>query len=256
MRNIVPIKPQHSVCGVRPAAASTGARSNWLSSQPVPVSPVSVKKDLIWGVKVLLNEAKMLITVTRHCRPVLPPAPITSLPPPPFSPQHLLPAWRLSTATRCACHAAPLLQPAALLPAAPGEAPAGADTGGKGKDNTLCISYTWMEVKAPTGTRWLSQNALWRWKHFLWVAFLGSTFASSLVMAAGSPYIYHPSQNDKGQVAKKTDNPNEKQQKRSVEAPWKWQYLNERWGGIHFMYPLYVYSLCWNPRGPHISRDN
>lgn len=54
-------------------------------------------------------------------------------------------------------------------------------------------------------------------------------------MVVGSPYICYPSQNDKGQVPKNTDNLKEKQQKLSVEAPWKWQYLNERWGGIHFM---------------------
>lgn len=142
MRNLVLIKPQHCVYGVRSATASTGARSNWLSSQPVPISPVSVKDDLIRGVKILLNEAKMLIMKTRHCQPTLPPTLVTSLPPPPFSPWHLLPDWRLSTTTHCACHAAPLLQLAALLPAAPREACCWDRNGGKWQEkHPLCLPH-------------------------------------------------------------------------------------------------------------------
>lgn len=67
MRNLELIKLQHCVLGSRPATASTGARGSWLSSQSVPVSLVLVRQDVVWGVKMILKEAKMLIMNIRHC---------------------------------------------------------------------------------------------------------------------------------------------------------------------------------------------
>lgn len=70
-------------------------------------------------------------------------------------------------------------------------AAAGKERGRKGKENSFCISHTWMEAEVPSQTGWLSQNVLWRWKgasqHFLQVTFWAVPLQAAPVTAAAEP---------------------------------------------------------------------
>lgn len=100
------------------------------------------------------------------------------------------------------------------------------------------------------------QRCCERWKgalqHFLWVPFSATLSWAALVQWQQCPHTCHPTPNDKGRVAKKTD----KSWRETAETkcgitlkatPLEWKVQQA---------PLYLYSLCWNPGGPHILRVN
>lgn len=153
--------------------------------QSVPISPVLLRQDLVWGVKMLLKEAKMLIMITRHCSWHLPP--LASLPLPPLAPWHLLPAWLLSTIPCCAHHAALLLTPTMPLPADPGEARCcGREWGRKGKENTFCTSYIGMEIEVPSRRGWLHPKVLWKTEGSLAAFPVCPVFGSAVMSSSGT----------------------------------------------------------------------
>ena len=139
MRELVLVKLQHRTLRSRSATASTVARGSWFSSQFVPISLVLVRQDLVWGVKMLLNEAKMLIMMTA---PLTVPSPCLPTPSPfvpTASPASLAPFHR----SLLCLSPAPLLPPARLLPPAPREACCSRQQRGRkgeAERNTFCIS--------------------------------------------------------------------------------------------------------------------
>lgn len=88
-----------------------------------------------------MRQKIMLLMITRHCSPRRL-RPLASLPLLPWSPQHLLPAWLLSTTPFCAHRVALLLAALAkFLPTAPGQACCcRQEQGRNSKKNTFCIS--------------------------------------------------------------------------------------------------------------------
>lgn len=66
-RQLVLIKLQHCVYGLRSAMVRTVARGSWILSQPVPASLDLVRQDLVWGIKTTAMEARIFTVTTRYC---------------------------------------------------------------------------------------------------------------------------------------------------------------------------------------------
>lgn len=139
----------------------------------------------------LSEETKMLMMITRHGSSWYHP-PLTPSRLPPLSPQHLLPAWLLSTSPCCACHAGLLLPPARLLPTA-WDCPWQAGMRQEGRQKHLLhflhVDGDWRAI----GTQGLSQIENGKESHIVsYRSYSGSAFVSSSGTAAAEP-LHMPS---------------------------------------------------------------
>lgn len=66
-RQLVLIKLQHCVFGLRSATVHTVARGSWFLSQPMPASLDLVRQGFVWGTKTTAMEARIFFVTTRHC---------------------------------------------------------------------------------------------------------------------------------------------------------------------------------------------